>query len=385
MEKNEIKDIERKADLFFRKTTGKATAEELREIEEWLGDNEERRGFMAQLDDTDFLREEVEQWHAIDVEGAEERMLQRIARHERRSAWHRNIKWLSGVAASLLIVVSATMWYWDYTKVTPPTPNHDEIASMTRTKADDEPAVRVEKATPRTKLVADGEMELYNVDEEFAEALENGRKVTTLVDKEYWTTLDDGTIVHLNGSSRLVYPEHFGSGQRDVILDGEAYFLVAQDKSRPFIVHTPNGDIKQYGTKFHVNTNVDGSGATEVVLVEGSIGVTGADNTERMLTPGNRAVMDSETTSIAPTDTLRYVAWHTGRYTFQDVTLGYVMDILCHWYGFEVEYADEAISQQKLSGNFDRGEDFDDIIEALEMVADVSIEKRKGGKITIKK
>ncbi|MGM9703254.1 MAG: FecR family protein [Prevotella sp.] len=384
MEKNDIKDIERKADLFFRKTTGKATAEELREIGQWLGDNEDRRRFMAQLDDTDFLRQEVEQWHAIDVEGAEERMLQRIALHERRSAWHRNIKWISAVAASLLIVVSATMWYWDYTKVTPPTPNHDEIAAIARVKADDEPTVRVEKATPRTKLVADGEMERYNVDEDFAEALENGRKITTLVDKEYWTTLDDGTIVHLNGSSRLVYPEHFGKGQRDVILDGEAYFLVAQDKSRPFIVHTPNGDIKEYGTKFHVATNADGTGATEVVLIEGSIGVTGAEGKEQMLNPGERALMSSTATSIAATDTTKYIAWHTGCYTFQDTTLGYVMDILSHWYGCEVEYADEAMSRQRLTGNFDRGEDFADIIEALEMVTGLRIERMKDGKIEIK-
>lgn len=223
----------------------------------------------------------------------------------------------------------------------------------------------------------------YNVDEDFAEALENGRKITTFVDKEYWITLDDGTIVHLNSSSRLIYPEHFGSGKRDVILDGEAYFLVAQDKSRPFIVHTPNGDIKEYGTKFHVSTNAEGTGATEVVLVEGSISVTGADRNERMLTPGHRAVMSKTATDIAPADTVKYVAWHTGHYNFQDTALGYIMDILCHWYGCRVEYSDGNISRLKLSGNFDRGEDFDTILEALETVAGVKIERQTNGRINI--
>lgn len=383
MDKNELKDIERKAELFYKKTAEHATEEELHEIENWLGDNDSRRQFMAQLGDGEFLMKEMEQRRGIDSRSAEEKMLRRIERHDRMSVWRRNIIRFSGMAASLLIVVSATLWYRNYTAVTPPTPNTDELAAMTRIKTAGTPAVKIETAKGQTKVVTAKELEKYNVDEDFAEALENGRKITTFVDKEYWITLDDGTIVHLNSSSRLIYPEHFGSGKRDVILDGEAYFLVAQDKSRPFIVHTPNGDIKEYGTKFHVNTNAEGTGATEVVLVEGSISVTGADRNERMLTPGTRAVMSKTATNIAPADTVRYVAWHTGRYSFQDTALGYIMDILCHWYGCSVEYSDENISRLKLSGNFDRGEDFGTILEALETVAGVRIERQTNGRINI--
>lgn len=383
MDKNELKDIERKAELFYKKTAEHATEEELHEIENWLGDNDSRRQFMAQLGDGEFLMKEMEQRRGIDSRSAREKMLRRIERHDRMSLWHRTVIRFSGMAASLLIVVSATLWYRNYTAVTPPTPNTDELAAMTRIKTAGTPAVKIEAAKGQTKVVTAKELKKYNVDEDFAEALENGRKITTFVDKEYWITLDDGTIVHLNSSSRLIYPEHFGSGKRDVILDGEAYFLVAQDKSRPFIVHTPNGDIKEYGTKFHVNTNAGGTGATEVVLVEGSISVTGADRNERMLTPGTRAVMSKTATNIAPADTVRYVAWHTGRYSFQDTALGYIMDILCHWYGCSVEYSDENISRLKLSGNFDRGEDFAAILEALETVAGVRIERQTNGRINI--
>lgn len=383
MDKNELKDIERKAELFYKKTAEHATEEELHEIENWLGDNDSRRQFMAQLGDSEFLMKEMEQRRGIDSRSAREKMLRRIERHDRMSVWRRTVIRFSGMAASLLIVVSATLWYRNYTAVTPPAPNTDELAAMTRIKTAGTPAVKIETAKGQTKVVTAKELKKYNVDEDFAEALENGRKITTFVDKEYWITLDDGTIVHLNSSSRLIYPEHFGSGKRDVILDGEAYFLVAQDKSRPFIVHTPNGDIKEYGTKFHVNTNAGGTGATEVVLVEGSISVTGADRNERMLTPGTRAVMSKTATNIAPADTVRYVAWHTGRYSFQDTALGYIMDILCHWYGCSVEYSDENISRLKLSGNFDRGEDFAAILEALETVAGVRIERQTNGRINI--
>ena len=380
----DIKDIERKAELLCRKMTRNATDEELREIETWTNENDSRRNYFAQLRDKDFLREEMRLRKAIDTEAAEQKMRERIERSNSEGFWRSNIRWISGVAAAVVIAISATMAYWKYTEVTPPTPNYDEMMAMERTEANADDAAVVAKAEEGKRIVTAKEMKKYNVDEEFAEALEEGRKITTYVDKEYWTTLDDGTIVHLGSNSRLVYPEKFGGGQRDVILDGEAYFLVAQDKSRPFIVHTENGDIKEYGTKFHVNTNTGEAGATEVVLVSGSISVTGSDRTERMMTPGTRALMGKATTSIEPTDTVKYVAWHTGRYSFQETTLERVMDVVAHWYGYDVEYDKESMRNANLSGNFDRGEELDTILEALEEVTGLSMERTKDGKIIIK-
>lgn len=384
MENIDVRDIERKAELLCKKMTGTASEDEEKEIDAWTNDDDGRRRYMEQLRDTDFLKDEMRLRRALDIEAAERRMRQRIDDSERKTVWHRNIKWLGGVAAAIVLTMSATVAYWKYTEVTPPTPTYDEQMAMERMEANGDEAHLMAKVEQGERLVTKKEMKKYNVDEEFAEALEEGRKITTYVDKEYWTTLDDGTIVHLGSNSRLVYPETFGGRQRDVILDGEAYFLVAQDKSRPFIVHTENGDIKEYGTKFHVNTNADGTGTTEVVLVNGSISVTGADRTERMMTPGERAVMGKAETSIEPTDTVKYVAWHTGRYSFQETTLERVMDVVAHWYGYEVEYASEAMRHASLSGNFDKGEDLDTILDALETVTGLTMERKGNGRIMIK-
>lgn len=102
--------------------------------------------------------------------------------------------------------------------------------------------------------------------DETVEQLLEARRITTYQDKEYWLTLDDGTLVHLNYNTRMVCPERFIDGTRDVILDGEAYFMVAHDSRHPFVVHTPQGDIRVYGTEFNVSTR-DGD-CTEVVLAE---------------------------------------------------------------------------------------------------------------------
>ncbi len=71
---------------------------------------------------------------------------------------------------------------------------------------------------------------------------------------DFWITLDDGTIVHLNYNTRLRFPARFAGDSRTVYLDGEAYIKVAVDKDRPFMVVTSNATIKQYGTEFSVNT-----------------------------------------------------------------------------------------------------------------------------------
>ena len=87
-------------------------------------------------------------------------------------------------------------------------------------------------------------------------------------DKEFWMVLDDGIHVHLNYNSSLSYPIHFKGKERRVVLEGEAYFFVAKDDSHPFVVTTPYGDIRDYGTEFCVNTKPRQGGAS-VVLVKG--------------------------------------------------------------------------------------------------------------------
>lgn len=87
-----------------------------------------------------------------------------------------------------------------------------------------------------------------------AEEITEGSLVTKK-DKEFWMVLDDGTYVHLNYNTTLIYPNHFVGSERKVKLKGEAYFIVANDsKKRPFIVETANGDVHDYGTEFNVNT-----------------------------------------------------------------------------------------------------------------------------------
>ena len=184
-------------------------------------------------------------------------------------------------AVLVLLLVGGTFWYREHTRVTPPTISEEVQTAMQLSR---------------------------NVDEQFAEQLAEAKRITTYQDKEYWVTLEDGTLVHLNYNSRLIYPEKFGD-RRDVILDGEAYFMVAKDKSRQFVVHTPQGDIRVYGTEFWVNTRADVQASQEstlscqLALVRGSISFTPTEGKETMLKPGQElSIVDSQL-SITDIDT----------------------------------------------------------------------------------
>lgn len=384
MNTKELKDISRMALLLCRRIVGAATPQELEEIEQWTAARAHRRKCVDRLTDPAFLKEELAQRAKIDSSEAERTMMERIAAYAMqegaRMRRRRMLRWGS-VAASVLLIVGVGVWYAQYTHVTLPTVSPEVQLAMEQAQQAAEPGAVVAKADEGVRVITPKELAQFRVDDEFAEALASGRKVTTYADKEYWTTLEDGTIVHLNHASRLIFPERFGRAQRDVILVGEAYFMVAKDKSRPFIVHTPHGDVKQYGTEFHVSTKSH-PGSTEVVLVNGSVGVTGVARQEVMLQPGQRAVIGRETTQVAAVDTIPYVAWHTGKYVFSDAELGEVADVISRWYGCEVQFDDEVLRQERLTGNFGKEEPIGDVLEALEMVTGLSCTLH-GGTIVI--
>ncbi len=85
-------------------------------------------------------------------------------------------------------------------------------------------------------------------------------------------TLSDGTNVWLNARTKIVYPAVFDKSVRQVAVDGEAYFDVAKDKKRPFIVETGKCNMEVLGTKFNVEGYSD-KDDFEVTLMEGSVRV----------------------------------------------------------------------------------------------------------------
>lgn len=189
--------------------------------------------------------------------------------------------------------------------------------------------------------------------------------------KEYTVTLSDGTTVHLNSSSRLKYPVNFQGSIREVTLEGEGYFTIAKDPERPFVVYTEGIHIRQYGTVFNINTH--SSDKVEIVLVEGSIGVTPPQSVTIMIRPSQLAEyrQSQQSMSVKNVDIEPYVSWHYGELIFEDKPMSEIMNTLSLWYGVDIIIENKSIEKLHFTGRVNRYDKIDYILKAMEQAADV--------------
>lgn len=177
--------------------------------------------------------------------------------------------------------------------------------------------------------------------------------------KRFELQLSDGTIVHLNSGTTLKYPVKFIAGEnRQVFLDGEAFFDVTKDKTHPFVVNADNLNIRVLGTHFNVS-NYPEDNSTDVVLVEGSVGLyTGKEqfNAEKntILKPGFKGsyskINNHIKTKAVVTDV--YTAWIKGGLTFRDMTFRDISKKLERHYNITIVNQNSKLSGEKFNASF---------------------------------
>jgi transmembrane sensor len=156
---------------------------------------------------------------------------------------------------------------------------------------------------------------------------------------QYSVILPDGTHVWLNAASSLTYAASFRNlKERSVQLKGEAYFEVAKDPTRPFIVNTDDQQIKVLGTHFNVNAYHD-QGGSATTLLEGSIRAT-AGTAVALVYPGQQVVTHgTQQLKITRADTELALAWKNDQFMFDSMPLTVLMENLGRWYDVEIVYA----------------------------------------------
>ena len=365
------------SDLLYKYTINALNDDERRELDAWVAARPDRQSYLQMLSSPHSLQDDYRRRKSIDVQKAIREMEARIGKTEKasRSSGSR-FPFFRIAAVLVLLLVGGTFWYHrEQTRVTPPEISEEVQLAMEQSRKMGKSGAEVLSGKAVEEVMSTEERALYHVDDNFAEQLEEARRITTYQNKEYWVTLDDGTLVHLNYDSRLIYPEHFGD-RRDVILDGEAYFMVAKDKSRQFVVHTPQGDVKVYGTEFVVNTrksDAEDHKDMYVVLVKGSVGFTANDGREQMLTPGQELSMVHSQLTVTDIDTAPFVAWNEGEFVFNNWSLERIMSVISRWYGLKVEFANSSLGGRKFSGSLSRYDDIKPTIETIETVTGTTI------------
>lgn len=154
--------------------------------------------------------------------------------------------------------------------------------------------------------------------------------------RQYQLKLPDGTMVWLNAASSIRYPVLFGK-ERKVVVEGEAYFEVAKDATKPFRVLLTNGtEISVLGTSFNINSYSDEAGI-RTTLVEGAVKITNG-NEQVVLRPKQQALVQSGDINVQKADVEKVLAWKNGLFDFRDAPLAEVMRQLSRWYDVNVEY-----------------------------------------------
>ena len=177
--------------------------------------------------------------------------------------------------------------------------------------------------------------------------------------KKFRLQLSDGTLVHLNAGTTLRYPVKFIAGEnRQVFLDGEAFFDVAKDKKHPFIVNADALNVRVLGTHFNVS-NYPEDAATDVVLVEGSVGMycsneefDAAKNT--ILKPGFKGSFNRENTLISTKAVITdiYTSWINGGLTFRNMTFKNIITKLERRYNVTIINKNEKLANEKFNASF---------------------------------
>ena len=317
---------------------GQCTSEEARELLLWVAESEENRLYFNALKDqyevwslTDFAMPELDE---ADVEAALDVVNAKIDAAEESETkvvqmpWlRRNYKFVSGVAAALVVALFL--------------------------------GFLVVKPNSTVTLAYDGQNTEY--------------------------ILPDGTSVTFDGQGTLTYPKHFAKSNRSVDFEGAAYFDVAKDEAKPFIIHCNNMDVEVLGTSFLMNAD-ESAERYLLDLYTGKVKMTAFDDKGQVMSqmevnPGERGVWyaaeaEMKTMSYPEVKEEELNTEHV--LVFDNEKLSKIVEALEYIYKVDIDLADSCASK-KLTARFSDDESIDDVLETIAVVTEVTVTKTDEG------
>tara|TARA_R100001224_G_scaffold113683_1_gene100079 strand:- start:4559 stop:5206 length:648 start_codon:yes stop_codon:yes gene_type:complete len=193
------------------------------------------------------------------------------------------------------------------------------------------------------------------------------------MDKGYrgGVTLSDGTKVYINSDSKIIIPKVFKSNKREVFLEGEAFFEVAKNPNKPFLIRTKGAIVEVLGTSFAVR-NYPGDNIIQTVVSEGTVSFSSDNksiNNGVILTAGNLGRLNLDNNEIKTehvSDIDFYLSWKDGYLTFQNEKMKEVAKQLERKYDIEVVFDSKEIADMKLTAEL-RSRSLVRVLETISM------------------
>lgn len=350
-----------------------ATQEEIKFLESYFN--------LFELND-DLITDENEADYLYLKDAIKAKVDERIARYEKKpvtmpsgSGWIRY-----AVAASILLFISVGAYFFirnrhkadnlaanSYKGIVPGTNKATlTLANGTTISLDDAANGQIAKqAGVKITKTADGQIVYQAEATGQNQAVQN--TVTTPNGGQYKIILPDGTNVWLNAASSITYPTVFKGTDREVTINGEAYFEVTKNKAMPFRAKSALQTIEVLGTHFNINAYSD-EALVKTTLLEGSVKVTSATNSI-LIVPGEQAVISrtgNSTISKQQVNLDKEVAWKNGVFSFADEDIREVMRQVSRWYDIDVVYEGD-MPAENFFGEISRGSKLTDVFRILEL------------------
>lgn len=283
---------------------GMTTEEETQLVEEWIEENESNRKIVNQTHALYLAADTLYVMQNLNVEKQLKNVKSRISRNK-ISGW----EWTKRIAAvvSIPLLIGILLVYMTQNE-------HQEIARMIEIKT-------------------------------------NPGMTTSIV-------LPDSTVVWLNSESSLRYPSSFNGDLRNVELVGEAYFDVAKDTEKRFVISTlHHSQIEVYGTSFNVEAYAKDN-RVSATLVNGKIGFLFNDHTgithKINLEPNHKLIYQLATgeTKVYKTSCESETAWKEGKIIFNNTSMEDALNMLSKRYNVEFIVKNKNLKEEAFTGSF---------------------------------
>ena len=309
-----------------------------------------------------------------------------IINHKRRNRVIRNY-WRVAVACAASVAIIFGVWKWLGNDAGKP---HDALVEFAAghptqvTKGND---VQIVLSDNTNYAISNSQVEIeydekgqltvntHEIVEQQAQTSQKGtarfNQVIVPWGKRTVISFADGTKLWLNAGSRAVYPVEFTENSREIFIEGEAYFEVAKDENKPFIVKTGLVEVKVLGTKFNINAYPQES-KTEVALVSGSVQVASRHQQATQLQPDYMVEINHTTDQqvVKLVDTYDYVCWKEGFLLFHSEHLDVILRKLERHYAVPV-VIETRLDGYAISGKLDLKENIASTLDIIEKLAPV--------------
>lgn len=365
-------------------------AEGRKKLDSWLNESASHGVLLARVQDEELQMEDIRKIMSYDANKAWMEVTRKVARRRGRK-----LGMIYRVAASVIVVLGVSLALWMSRNEKVNTSKVVEVAQV---------AEIVPGRPMATLTVASGAVyqldTLDNVALSSTLAANNGKEVIftdlqghdSLVEVrynkieiprggEYKITLSDGTRVHLNSQTELRFPESFANSDRRVVyLSGEAYFEVAKNAAKPFIVCCRNYNVKVLGTSFNVNDYKDEKDS-KTTLASGKVEID-MNGRQTVLNPGQQAVIKAGRVDVKEVDVEVYTTWMHENFRFQSEAVEEIMKKLARWYNIDVVYLGESVKNYHFTGYLPRYADISDVLDLLSLTTKIKFDL-KGKTITV--